>query len=191
MTNNIMLGQQTQVKHAWVYKLLLFISFVWISIYPATSMVTSNFYFGFGGLFDSASRSSVVIMVLAEALSYWIVFEIIFFLYRWVLGFKIYSFIVPANKLKIETRAFFTYRNVFYGIFVNLCFLFPYLHSYALFFDLVITFIVLIAYANHLNKTYAEPIIGHFVFKCFSYPVFIYEALTIISSIVEVLSWGK
>ena len=177
MTNNIMLGQQTQVKNAWVYKLLLFISFVWISIYPATSMVASNFYFGFGGLFDSASRSSVVIMILAEALSYWIVFEIIFFLYRWFLGFKIYSFIVPANKLKVETRAFFTYRNVFYGIFVNLSFLFPYLHSYALFFDLVVTLIVLIVYANHLNKTYAEPIIGHFVFKNFCYPVFVYQAI--------------
>ncbi len=188
MANNTTLAQPNQVQNAWVYKLLLYISFVWISIYPATSIMASNFYFGFGNLLDEG-LSSLVIAALTQGLLYWAGFEIIFFIYRWFLKFKIYSFIVPENKLKVESRMFFIYRNVFYGIFVNLCFLFPYLMAYAPLVDLVITLIALIAYASHLNKTYAEPIIGHFVFKCFCYPIFLYEALIVFELVLGVMAW--
>ena len=188
MTNNYMLNRQTKPANSWVYKLLLFLSFIWTSLYTATCMVTDNFYLGFGKLLDSANVSTVVLLILSEALVYWIIFEIIFYIYRWFLGFKIYSFIVPAEKLKIETRMFFCCRNLFYGLFVNACFVFPYLHSFLPLINLVVTMIVTLIYASHLNKTYAEPIVGHFVFKCFCYPIFVYEVLTVISQLWGVLA---
>ena len=194
MTNNYAFNNQAKSNpYKWVYIIMLFISFIWISIYPASTAMAGNLYFAYGNLFDMASGnlSSFIVMILAEALVMWLGFEIIFYLYRWLLGFKIYSFIVPADKMKSESRLFFIYRNVFYGIIVNLCFLFPYLQVYLPFFDLVITLITLISFAAHLNKTYAEPIIGHFVFKCFCYPVFVYEALVVLSQVLEVLAWER
>ena len=189
MTNNYLGTNQQKGQSKWLIMLMLYLSFIWISIYPSTNILTGGFYFGYGNLFDSSSGNltSFVFMVLTEALASWITFEIVFYIYRWFLGFKIYSFIVPADKLKQESRVFFIYRNVFYGILVNLCFLYPFLCAFLPFFDLVITLIALIAYSYHLNKNYAEPIVGHFVFKCFCYPIFVYEALTVFSQIMEVL----
>lgn len=190
MTSNYLVNQRVKTSsHGWVYKLLLYVSFVWVSLYPATGLLAQNFYFGYGNMLDFSSPNflSVVVMILSNALIYWVSFEIIFYFYRWFLGFKIYSFIVPVEKLKAESRGYFIYRNIFYGIFLNLCFLFPFLHQFAPLVDLVITLIVLIVYAKHLNDVYAEPVIGHFVFKSFAYPVFIYEALMVISMVWEVL----
>ncbi len=190
MTDNNIYGTQKKQQASWIYKVFLYISFVWISIYPVTSTLTGSFYMGFGDLLNlrGDAFASASMLVFAEALISWIVFEFIFYIYRWFLGFKIYSFIVPSEKLKVDTRLYFTYRNIFFGLFINLCFLYPFLSVFAEFASLVTTLITLMVYANHLNKTYAEPIVGHFVFKCFCYPVFIYEALTIISRVLEVLA---
>lgn len=188
MTNNYY-SNRSKTTGGWIYKLFLYVSFVWVSLYPTTNVLLSSFYFGAGDLLNlrGDAFTSAVMLILSEALFSWFIFEIIFYIYRWFLGFKIYSFIVPAEKLKIESRVFFIYRNVFYGLFLNLCFLYPYLYTFVELASIVITFIVVLSYANHLNKTYAEPIVGHFVFKCFCYPIFIYEAISIISSVVGVL----
>ena len=193
MTNNntMIYGMPQKKQRTWVYKLLLFISFVWVSIYPSITGLSSDFFFNYGNILDasSANFSYALSMVLVEALLAWAMFEVVFYLYRLVLSFKVYSFVVPLEKLKIESRTFFIYRNIFYGLFLNLCFMFPYLFVYSEFMNLIITLAVTIFYACYLNKTYAEPIIGHFVFKNFCYPLFFYEALVVLSSVMEVLGW--
>ena len=191
MTNNntMIYGMPQKKQRTWVYKLLLFISFVWVSIYPSITGLSSDFFFNYGNILDasSANFSYALSMVLVEALLAWAMFEVVFYLYRLVLSFKVYSFVVPLEKLKTESRTFFIYRNIFYGLFLNLCFMFPYLFVYSEFMNLIITLAVTIFYACYLNKTYAEPIIGHFVFKNFCYPLFFYEALVVLSSVMEVL----
>ena len=191
MTNNnaMIYGVQEKKHSTWIYKFLLFLSLIWISIYPSISAVSSDFYFNYGNIISasSANFSYVIAMILTEALMSWIFFEIIFYLYRLVLSFRVYSFVVPMDKLKTESRTFFIYRNIFYGLFLNLCFLFPYLFAYAEFINVVVTLAFTILYSNYLNKTYGEPVIGHFVFKNFCYPLFFYEALMLLSSVMEVL----
>ena len=91
------------------------------------------------------------------------------------------------NILKKTGIVFALTVGIFYGLFLNLCFLFPYLYQFAPLVSLASTFILLIFYANHLNKTYAEPIIGHFVFKNFCYPIFVYQALILLFDVIEVL----
>ena len=188
MTNNTLVNKR-QSSSNWIYVLLTYLSFVWITLYPATNMLTSSFMFGYGNLFDTTSSnfSYIVAMVLVESLFAMILFEIIFYLYKYFLSFKIYTFVVPQDKFKIETRLFVIYRNIFYGLLLNLCFLYPYLYALSDFFNVVITLIALIAYAKHINKTYSEPIIGHFVFKNFCFPVCVYEAMIVISLIAGVL----
>lgn len=190
INNNAMVyGVPEKKQRTWVYKLLLFISFVWISLYPTVTALSTDFFFNYGNILNTSSTnfSYALSMVLVEALLSWAFFEVVFYLYRLVLSFRVYSFVVPMDKLKTESRIFFIYRNIFYGLFLNLCFMFPYLFVYVDFINLVVTLIVTMFYAAYLNKTYAEPIIGHFVFKNFCYPLFFYEALMVLSSVMEVL----
>lgn len=189
MAENYLFGEKKKSKNSGLIKFLLFLSFIWISLYTATSSLTTELYWNFGNMLDAASENfgSVGLFIIAEALIYWLAFELVFYLYRFVLQFKIYSFIVPANDLKNESRVFYIYRNVFYGLFMNLCFLFPYLHVFAPLMSLITMFAMLILYANHLNKTYAEPIIGHFVFKNFCFPLFVYQAFILLIDVIGVL----
>ncbi len=184
-------NSRSMVGSGWSSKIFLIASFLWTSIYPAVGMVVNNFGFSYGNLFDISSPnfSYIILMIVIETVVSWIVFELLFFLYRYVLAYNIYSFIVPMERMKSESRMFFVYRNIIYGIFINLCFFLPYLFSWLPFIGLVISFAMMLIYALHINKAYAEPIIGHFVFKCFVYPVFVYEILTIIWQVVEVLLW--
>lgn len=189
MAENYFFEKKTEAKNGWIYIFVLFASFIWTSLYSATSALTSEFYFNFGNLLNASSPnfSSIVLVVCTDALVGLLAFELIFYLYRFILQFKIYSFIVPSDRLKNESRIFYICRNIFYGLFVNLCFICPYLYIYAPLMSLITTFVMLIIYANHLNKTYAEPIIGHFVFKNFCYPIFVYQAIMLIIDIIEVL----
>ena len=91
------------------------------------------------------------------------------------------------DSLKAETRMYFIFRNVILGLVCNLSFLFPYLYMYEPFFDLLVTMIVMVFYAKHLNVVYSDSIVGHFVFKNFCYPIFLYEGICIIYSMMVVL----
>ena len=191
MTNNnaMVFGAQQKKQSTWIYKFLLFLSFVWVSFYPSMTALSADFYSNYGNIVSAESMNFgyVVSTITVEALFSWLFFEVVFYLYRLVLSFKVYSFVVPPDKLKTESRIFFIYRNVFYGLFLNLCFLVPYLYAYAEFINLAVTLAFTIVYASVLNKNYGEPVIGHFVFKNFCYPLFFYEALMLLSSVMEVL----
>lgn len=174
-------------QNSWIYKFFLFLSFVWLSIYPITLEFIADFSYGFGNAFSDSNLATVIGAILGDALITWASFEILFWIYRWILSFKIYSFIVPMDSLRAETRLYFIFRNVILGLIYNLCFLCPYLFAYSAFFDLLVTMIVMIFYAKHLNTVYAESIVGHFVFKNFCYPIFIYEAIEVLCSLWVVL----
>lgn len=186
MEENFMYAKKPR-RNSWIYIALLILSFVWLSIYPSTTTYVVSLNYGYGNIFSDVNIFSVISNVFFEAIISWIGFEILFWIYRYVLSFKIYSFIVPMDSFKAETRLYFIIRNVILGLIYNLCFLFPYLYIYADFFDLFITLTVLIFYAKHLNATYSETVVGHFVFKNFCYPIFIYEAIEILLGIFVVL----
>ena len=181
----------TRKKHMskWVYFLILFVSFIWVSAYPAVSSVISTFHFGYGNLMNlkSTAFGAIVSLTLFDALFYFLAFELIFYFYRYILAFKVYSFIVPMEDLRAKSHIFFVYRNIIYGVFVNLCFIFPYLHAYIECINLIVTLIVMLVFVKHLVKTYSEPVISHFVFKNFCYPIFVYEALVVIFAVLEVI----
>ena len=167
-------------KNSFIYIALLILSFVWLELYPTTLSFVYSFEYGYGDLFSDANLPVAISSLFTNAIISWLSFELLFWIYRYVLSFKIYSFIVPMDSLKAETRMFFIFRNVILGLFCNLCFLFPYIYMFEPFLDLLITMIVMIFYAKHLNNVYSDSIVGHFVFKNFCYPIFIYELIEII-----------
>ena len=174
-------------RNSWIYIVCLILSFFWVSIYSTTTMFVTSLNLGYGDLLSKANLAVVFSSVLYDAIFSWICFEILFWIYRYILSFKIYSFVVPMDSFKAETRIYFIFRNLILGIVYNLCFVFPYLNIFSTFFDLLITLVVLIFYAKHLNLTYSDAIVGHFVFKNFCYPIFIYEAIEILFGIWVVL----
>lgn len=186
--DNIMYDKKPR-QNSWIYKLLLLISFVWLEFYTATLSLVYSFEYGYGNIFSDVNAPLIFSSVLVNALMSWASFEILFWIYRFVLSYKIYSFIVPMDSLKAETRMYFIFRNVILGLVCNLCFIFPYLYAYIPFFDILITMIMLVLYAKHLNNVYSETIVGHFVFKNFCYPIFIYELIEILCGIWVVLLW--
>lgn len=174
-------------RNSWIYLLGLFLSCVWLEFYPSTLSFMYSFEYGFGNMFSNVNLMTVIENVIFEALISWAAFEIVFWFYRWILSFKIYSFIVPMDSFKAESRLYFIIRNVILGLIYNLCFIMPYLYSFSVFFDLLITMIVMIFYAKHLNAVYAESIVGHFVFKNFCYPIIFYEAVEVLCCLLVVL----
>ena len=163
MSNTYNFSNNTKTSGGWIYLILLFVSFLWVALYPATNMIVSSFEFGYGNLlnFSGENSSFVVMMILSEALYMFISFEIVFYLYRYFLTFKIYTFIVPTENLKVESRVFFIYRNLVFGLVSNLCFLFPFLFKFLPFFDLVITLIFLLVYGVDGCLTICHRIILH------------------------------
>lgn len=180
---------KTKSKNNYLTILLLILSFVWINIYPSVSTMVFDFSYNYGNLFDSSSIifSSALINILINAIISWVWIELIFIFYRFILNFKIYSFVVPVDRLKNELRTFFIYRNLILGLFFNICFIFPFIHTLSPILDLIITFTTFICFAFHIKKYYSESIIGHFVFKCFISPIIIYEFLVVIINFVEVI----
>lgn len=180
---------QTKPKSNYLTIFLLILSFLWISIYPSTSAIVYDFSYNYGNIFDSTSPifSSALISIFINGLLSWVWVELIFMFYRFILNFKIYSFVLPADRLKNEMRTAFIYRNLIFGLFLNICFIFPYIHSLMPIADLLITFTTFICMATHIKNTYSEPIIGHFVFKCFITPVIVYEILVVFINFLEVI----
>ncbi|MBQ8451162.1 MAG: hypothetical protein IJ538_00050 [Clostridia bacterium] len=163
------------------YILLLFVSFLWLNLYPTINQL-GDFFIGYGNLFDfsNPNMTFIVSRVVIGAVVDTAIFELLFFVYQLILTRKVYFFVVPHDKFKVESRVFMFYRNMFLGILYNLCFLYAFLYTYALLFEILITLLVVILYAKHLAKHYSDPIIGHFVYKSFVYPLFIYEVITFI-----------
>lgn len=170
-----------------VFILLLILSFFWINIYPTFGSVIYSFELGYGNVLNTASGnlSYLIFSTLLQGIIAWLAFEIVFWIYREVLSFKIYSFVMPLQKFKIESRLFYFYRNILVGIFINLSFFFPYLYIFSPLFSIIITLAMILIYAKHIKNKYSESIIGHFVFKTYIVPLFVFE---IISVFIQV--WG-
>ncbi len=170
-----------QAKPSKLIIFLLFLSFMWVTAYTSLSSLVYDFYYNYGNVFDSASPifSNAVFYWLITGTFSWLWVEVIFIIYRFILSFRIYSFIVPPYKLKDEMRTFFIYRNLMYGLFLNLCFILPYFYSLSILVELVITMTTCFCFARHISKKYSETLIAHFVYKCFITPVLFFETISV------------
>ena len=186
MTNSLVTPPKTK---QWPYLLLLYVSFIWIVLYPTFITVVGSDIFGYGNVLNlnSSLFSYVLLSILFNGLIYFVEFELIFWIYRLILSFKIYYFIVPTDRLKIESRKYFIIRNIIYGLFVNLCFFYPFFFNYIEFINVIVTMTMVFFFIKHINKTYSEPIVSHFVFRYFCYPIFIFVGLSILVSVMGVV----
>lgn len=172
-----------------VYTFLLYLSYVWVSLFSTSGILVTDFTMNFGRLFSFMSENLFyeVFYVLMYAGINTVLFLIILWFYRMFLATKVYTFVVPVERLKAECIIYFIIRNIFYGIFLNLCFLYPYIYNLDNLVNVTLTLIMTIVFAYKVQKEYSESIISHFVFKNFCYPVFWYQILIYILNLLGAL----
>lgn len=160
---------------------LLLLSFIWLNFY--TTMTDINLYEKFSSVNPGAGE--LIADVLFVGIVDYLVFELLFFIYRFCLGFSIYSFMIPKQVLKNKFRFWYIIRNLILGIVFNVRFFFPYFSTYTCIFELLMNMLLVICLYFDLSKEYVEPLVGQFVFKTLAVPVLIYEAFEMV-----VLVWG-
>ncbi len=176
--NNIYIHGKKSILSS-ILPLLVFLSFIWLNLYTSVASVTEiallqgDTYLVFG-------------IILKGVLDYF-VFEILFYIYRFLIGFSIYSFMIPKNVMKDKFRLWYLIRNVILGFLFNLRFFFPYLTVYLCIFELSFNFLFIFGLYFHLEKSYVEPLVGQFVFKTLAFPVIIYEIYRVVLLMVGVL----
>ena len=165
-----------------ILPVFLLLSFIWLNFYTTmTSMNTVNNDFGlFGNL-----PSYLIFAVLFKGIIDFGIFEILFFVYRFLLGFSLYSFMIPKDVLKIKFRFWFLVRNIILGFVFNIRFIFPYFSIYTCIFEVLMNMLFVIMLYFDLNREYVEPLVGQFVFKTLAVPFVIYQAFKMV-----VLMWG-
>lgn len=177
----------TKVKTGVFSKILpflVFLSFVWLNFYTTTAdlnVLNINFT-----IFDTI-ESYVFFSVLFAGLLDYVLFEFIFFIYKFILGFSIYSFLIPRQVLNNRFRLWFMIRNIVLGVVYNLRFFFPYITVYLVVVEVILNMSILICLYYDIKKDYIEPLVGQFVFKTLSIPFILYEVYIVITMMVGVL----
>lgn len=166
-----------------ILPLLVFLSFIWLNLY--TTLASTN---GVRLIFVNVDITNAMLLsVIVQGFVDYIVFELVFFLYRFVIGFSIYSFMIPKQVLKDKFRFWYFLRNIVLGFLFNLRFAFPYLGTYLCIFELMFNFIFITCMYFDLRRNYVEPLVGQFVFKTLAVPVIAYEIYKVIVLMVAVL----
>jgi len=166
--------------------MLLFVSFVWLNLYASLSDFNGALFLNEG---YSSPLSYMITSVLILSLSQYILFEILFFIYRLFIGFSIYSFMIPKNALLDRFRIWYIVRNLILGFVFNIRFFFPYISTYLSVVEIIMNFAFVIVLYFDLKKDYVEPLVGQYVFKTLVFPVILYEIYIVITQVVNVLWW--
>ena len=82
-----------------ILPILLFLSFVWLDLYSSLSTVSQV------NILESKSTMFIVFGVFVAGLLDYFIFEVLFFIYRFCLGFSIYSFIKGSSSSIIYTSS--------------------------------------------------------------------------------------
>lgn len=167
-----------------ILPVLLFISFLWLNFYDTATEI-NNFSISFSGVENIGLN--IGFYVLLYGLIDYVIFEFLFFIYRFCLGFSIYSFMIPKYVLIDKFRLWYLIRNVVLGLLFNLRFFFPFVGTYLCVVELICNFVLIICLYYDLQKEYIEPLVGQFVFKTLALPVVLYEVYQVIVLMVGVL----
>ncbi len=164
---------------------VLIISFMWLGFYQA--LLAFNAYPL--ELLTGSISSSFILEIVLTGLIYYIGFEILFWVYRFAIGFSLYSFVVPSQAVKDGLRWWIIVRNLIMGGLYFLCIWLPYIYSYLAIVDLLCLFFVFVMFTLTQLKKYAEPMIYPFVYKSLMLPFIIYEFLNATVQVVGYLLW--
>lgn len=132
----------------------------------------------------SESFTFVINVILYGGISL-ILCEILLWVYRSVLGFSLYTFIIPAQAVIDGTKWAIVVRNIVMGALNLLSVFVIVLRPLLEIIDTIVIFSVFAVFALKSQKKYVEPIVQPFVFKGLMMPIVIYTFLIAAIRVVE------
>lgn len=130
-------------------------------------------------LLSGSAPLTFVLCLLSMSAVLWLVYTLMLWVYRFTLGFSIYSYIVPQQAIKDGTKWAIVGSNLVFGAFSILSIFFNILVPLLNIISLITLFFAFMLFALKSQNKYAEPIVGPFVFKGLMMPIIIYVALVV------------
>ncbi len=159
--------------------IMLIVSFIFANFYTATQSVALEFLASYGSMY---SLFFIIYLVFLALFDY-LIFTLVLWLYRSVMAFRPYFYLVKTQTFNEHFKFWYFVRNVLYGALSCILFACPYLHMYFPIISLLLTFLVIVLTYVSLNK-HIDIMFKHMYFKLLMYPWFIFEAVTIIINII-------
>ena len=176
--------QEKRSAFSKVLPFLVYLSFIWLNLYYLLAM-SNPFNFN---IFENTTRQSYVFFTfIVEGSLAYLIFEFLFFLYKFALNFSIYSFVVPRQVLNDRFRLWFMIRNIILGLIFNLRFFFSFISLYLVVFETLVNVIIIVCLYFDIKRKHVDEIIAQYVFKALAIPFILYQAYTVIAMVVGVL----
>ena len=161
----------------------LCLSFMWLNLYE---YVASSNTLGLS-VGEFSPLALIVSSVLFSGLLAYAMFEILLFIYKFIVGFSVYAFLIPTSVLTDKFRLWFLVRNIILGFVFNLRIFIPYISTYLCIVEMIFNMLFVLVLYFDVAKKYIEPLVRQFVFRIMVSPIFIYEIVVIIRLVVGVL----
>lgn len=100
---------------------------------------------------------------------------VIFWCYKLVLNFSLYTLLIPSYAVKDGLKWHFIIRNIIMGGLYFLCIYFPFIYNYLAVADTIIIFAVFMMFSKRCAGLYADRVVSPYVFKALMMPLVVYE----------------
>ena len=163
--------ENQRILQSVLHKILPFVfvlSFMWLDLFSqllafnATTIETDRVVTFITELFIFGALSAIVCAV-------------IFWCYKLVLGFSLYTLLIPAYAIKDGLKWHFIIRNIIMGGLYMLCIYFPFIYIYLAAIDAIIIFVVFMLFARRCARLYSDRLVMPYVFRALMTPLIIYE----------------
>lgn len=154
-----------------LHKILPFVfvlSFMWLDLFSELLVFNAT------TISTDITLTFITELLISGALSA-LFCAVIFWCYKLVLGFSLYTLLIPAFAIKDGLKWHFIIRNIIMGAFYLLCIYFPYIYNYLAVLDAIIIFMVFMMFSKRCVKLYVDKVVAPFAFKALMTPLIIYE----------------
>ena len=136
---------------------------------------------------ESSPLFALILEVVLIGFLAFLIFEILFFIYKFIAGLSIFSYLIPALAYKKSFYYAMSARNLIMGLLRVIMLVFPFTYIYSLIVDLVVLFVCFIFAVLKLVKNYCNDLIAPFVFRSYARPFMILMFLYVAGLIVGYL----
>lgn len=156
---------------------LLFLSFMWLNVYNVLSSYTADMMSN-----SNAGINMVLDLIIFAIIDYFLLW-VLLWVYRSILQTKVYFFLTSTKTFLVKIKFWFVIRNLILGALYFLLFYFPYLQTYFVVIELVLSYLTILCTFLSLQKDIGV-LFKHMYFKLLMYPWFIFKILAIILSLL-------
>ena len=152
-------------KILWVVFVL---SFMWLELF------SSLLAFNAVSIKTDVYTTFIIELLISGAFSA-VLCAALFWIYRLLLHFSLYSLLIPDFAIKDSLKWHFIVRNIVMGALYFLCIYCPYIYNFLPAIDALIIFIVFFLHATRLCRLYVDKIVVPYAFRALLRPLIIYE----------------